>query len=128
MRRDAAMQNAYDVYKELCPTRMVLDRLADKWALLILDRLEDGPMRFNQLRRDIDGISQKVLSQALKKLERDGLLSRTVYPTVPVTVEYALTPLGRTLTDTVSALAHWAERNMNAVLAAQAAYDASARS
>jgi DNA-binding HxlR family transcriptional regulator len=121
------MQNAYDVYKELCPTRMVLDRLADKWALLILDRLEDGPMRFNQLRRDIDGISQKVLSQALKKLERDGLLSRTVYPTVPVTVEYALTPLGHTLTDTVSALAHWAERNMDAVLAAQAAYDASTR-
>ena len=120
------MQTMYDVYKELCPTRMVLDRLADKWALLILDRLQAGPMRFNQLRREIDGISQKVLSQALKKLERDGLLSRTVYPTVPVTVEYALTPLGQTLTDTVSALAHWAERNMGAVLAAQAAYDAGA--
>lgn len=117
---------AYDVYEERCPTRLVLDRLADKWALLILDRLETGPVRFNQLRRDIKGVSQKVLSQTLKKLERDGLVSRAVFATVPVTVEYALTPLGRTLTETVAALAHWAERNMDAVLAAQAAYDGSA--
>ncbi|WP_112661963.1 winged helix-turn-helix transcriptional regulator [Microvirga flavescens] len=118
------MKHAYNVYEDRCPTRLVLDRLADKWALLILDRLEDGPVRFNHLRRDIKGISQKVLSQTLKKLERDGLISRTVFPTVPVTVEYALTPLGLTLTETVSALAHWAERNMDAVLAAQASYDA----
>lgn len=120
------MLQAYNVYEDRCPTRMVLDRLADKWALLILDRLESGPVRFNHLRRDIKGISQKVLSQTLKKLERDGLLSRAVFPTVPVTVEYALTPLGRTLTQTVAALAHWAEHNMDAVLAAQDAYDASA--
>lgn len=117
------MLQAYNVYEDRCPTRMVLDRLADKWALLILDRLESGPVRFNHLRRDIKGISQKVLSQTLKKLERDGLLSRAVFPTVPVTVEYALTPLGRTLTQTVAALAHWAEHNMDAVLAAQEAYD-----
>lgn len=116
----------YDVYELRCPTRMVLDRIADKWAVLILDRLRDGPVRFNHLRRDIKGISQKVLSQTLKKLERDGLVSRAVFPTVPVTVEYALTPLGRTLTDTVAAIAHWAERNMDAVMAAQAAYDARA--
>lgn len=114
----------YDVFEEGCPTRMVLDRIADKWAVLVLDRLEDGPVRFNHLRRDIRGISQKVLSQTLKRLERDGLVSRTVFPTVPVTVEYALTDLGRTLTDTVAALAHWAEHNMDRVLAAQAAYDA----
>lgn len=118
---------AYDVYEENCPTRLVLDRLADKWALLILDRLDDGAVRFNHLRRDIKGISQKVLSQTLKKLERDGLVTRSVFPTVPVTVEYALTPLGRTLTETVSALAHWAEKNMEAVLAAQRAYDAAER-
>lgn len=116
----------YDIYECRCPTRMVLDRLADKWALLILDTLREGPVRFNHLRRVIKGISQKVLSQTLKRLERDGLLTRTVYPTVPVTVEYALTDLGRTLTDTVAALAHWAERNMDQVLAAQAAYDAAA--
>jgi len=120
------MKHAYDVYEDNCPTRQVLARLADKWALLILDRLEDGPVRFNHLRRDIKGISQKVLSQTLKKLERDGLVSRAIFATVPVTVEYALTPLGRTLADTVRALAHWAEHNMDAVLAAQTAYDTTA--
>lgn len=112
-----------DVYEDRCPTRLVLDRIADKWAVLILDRLRGGPVRFNQLRRTIKGISQKVLSQTLKKLERDGLISRAVFATVPVTVEYALTPLGRTLTDTIAALAHWAEHNIEAVLAAQQAYD-----
>lgn len=117
------MKNDYDIYEDRCPTRMVLDRLADKWALLILDRLGDGPVRFNHLRRDIKGLSQKVLSQTLKRLERDGLVSRTVFPTVPVTVEYALTPLGGTLTKAASALAHWAEHNMDAVLKAQKAYD-----
>lgn len=120
------MQHAYDVYEDRCPTRLVLDRIADKWALLVLDRIRNGPVRFNHLRRDIKGVSQKVLSQTLKKLERDGLVSRTVYPTVPVTVEYALTPLGATLTEPVAALAHWAEHNMAAILAAQAAYDAGA--
>ncbi|MGG7539748.1 winged helix-turn-helix transcriptional regulator [Sinorhizobium alkalisoli] len=120
------MKHAYNVFEDRCPTRLVLDRLADKWALLILDRLEGEPVRFNHLRRDIKGISQKVLSQTLKKLERDGLISRAIFPTVPVTVEYTLTSLGRTLTETVSALAHWAEHNMDAVLAAQQAYDARA--
>ena len=117
------MERIYDVYEDRCPTRMVLDRIADKWALLILDKLRLDPVRFNLLRREIKGISQKVLSQTLKKLERDGLISRQVFPTVPVTVEYSLTPLGRTLTDTVAALAHWAEGNMDAVMAAQRAYD-----
>jgi len=119
-----AQDPAFDVYAVCCPTRLVLDRLADKWALLILDRLRHGPVRFNHLRRDIEGVSQKVLSQTLKKLERDGLISRQAFATVPVTVEYAVTPLGHTLGETVSALAHWAEHNMPAVLAAQRAYDA----
>lgn len=118
-----SMLNAYNVFEDRCPTRLLLDRLADKWALLILDRLQEGPLRFNRVRRDIKGISQKVLSQTLKRLERDGLVSRAVFATVPVTVEYSLTPLGQTLNETVSALAHWAERNMDAVLAAQRAYD-----
>ena len=117
------MQHAYDIYEDRCPTRLVLDRLADKWALLILDRLQQEPVRFNQLKREIKGISQKVLSQTLKKLERDGLIVRTVFPTVPVTVEYALSELGNTLNETVSKLAHWAEHNMASVLAAQKAYD-----
>lgn len=120
----STLELPYDVYQDRCPTRLVLDRLADKWALLILDRLKDGPVRFNSLKRDIMRITPKVLSETLRKLERDGLIARAVFATVPVTVEYSLTPLGDTLTDTVSALAHWAELNMDAVLAAQAAYDA----
>lgn len=116
----------YDVYIQTCPTRLVLDRLADKWAVLVLGKLDEQPLRFNQLKREIDGISQKVLSQTLKKLERDGLVSRSVFATVPVTVEYAITPLGRTLTSTVAALTRWAEENIEAVLQAQQKYDRSA--
>jgi DNA-binding HxlR family transcriptional regulator len=119
-----SQQRPYDVYESLCPTRLVLDRLADKWAMLILDRLQTGPVRFNRLKRDINGISQKVLSQTLKKLERDGLLRREVFATVPVTVEYRLSDLGETLKDSVAALTHWAENNMDAVLNAQQEYDA----
>ena len=113
----------FNVYAEHCPTRLVIDRLADKWAVLVLGLLERRSLRFNELRREIEGISQKVLSQVLKKLERDGLVTRTAYPTVPVTVEYAITPLGQTLTSTVAALTRWAEDNMPAILAAQRRYD-----
>jgi len=115
----------YDVFAKNCPTRLVLDRLADKWALLVLNRLSKEPVRFNQLRRDIEGVSQKVLTQTLRNLERDGLISRQIFPTVPVTVEYSLTPLGQTLTKTVATLAHWAEENFDAVLLAQQSFDAS---
>ncbi|CDG82092.1 hxlR-like helix-turn-helix family protein [Janthinobacterium agaricidamnosum NBRC 102515 = DSM 9628] len=102
----------------------MLGRLADKWALLLIDRLSAGErIRFNQLRREIIGISQKVLSQTLKKLERDGLIERQVYNTTPPTVEYALTELGATLGETVERLSHWAETNMQAILEAQTAYD-----
>lgn len=113
----------FDVFDKGCPTRLVLDRLGDKWALLILDRLQRGPTRFNALRRDIQGSSQKVLSQVLKRLERDGIVSRKAFPTVPVTVEYALTPLGITLNEAVATLTHWAELNMSAISLAQQAYD-----
>ncbi|MFM2317421.1 MAG: hypothetical protein RLZZ215_42 [Pseudomonadota bacterium] len=114
----------YNVYASACPTRMIFDRLSDKWTLLILDRLREQPVRFNQLLREIQGISQKMLSQTLKNLERDGLISRQAFPTVPVTVEYSITPLGQTLSNTVNILIHWAEDNGDAVLAAQVAYDA----
>jgi DNA-binding HxlR family transcriptional regulator len=122
----AAMR--YDVFDKNCPTRLVLDRLGDKWALLVLDRLRSTPVRFNALRRSISGVSQKMLSQVLKRLERDGLVTRSLFPTVPVTVEYALTPLGATLTDAVAVLTHWAEANMSHIAAAQAEYDANALS
>jgi DNA-binding HxlR family transcriptional regulator len=114
----------FDVFAERCPTRLVLDRIADKWAVLVLVRLKDEPVRFNQLRRDIQGVSQKVLSQTLKKLERDGLIRREAFATVPVTVEYSITRLGLTLTASIAAIADWAEANIAAVIASQQAYDA----
>jgi DNA-binding HxlR family transcriptional regulator len=101
----------WDAYSAQCPTRQVLDRIADKWAVLILGALSPAPLRFNALLRRIDGVSQKVLSQTLKRLERDGLVSRKAFATVPVTVEYAVTPLGKTLTDSLAVIVQWAEEN-----------------
>jgi len=116
-------QFSYDVYDDRCPTRDVLARLADKWALLVLGRLEREPLRFNHLKREIGGITQKVLTQTLRRLERDGFVFREVYATVPVTVEYSLTPLGKTLTKTVTILARWVEDNMDSILQAQTNFD-----
>lgn len=120
----APQELAYNVYSKDCPARMVFDRLTDKWTLLILGHLRFGTLRFNQLRRDIEGVSQKVLSQTLKKLERDGLIQREVFATMPVTVEYSLTQLGTTLTETIETLTNWAQTNIEAVHAAQQRYDA----
>lgn len=117
-------QPSWNAYATNCPTRLVLDRIADKWAVLVLGLLGNGPVRFNQLRRLIDGISQKMLSQTLKSLERDGLVSRKATPTVPVTVEYSITPLGETLSATVDGLRIWAETHIEKVLVAQQQYDA----
>lgn len=114
---------APNVYDANCPTRMVLDRIADKWAVLVLGLLVDEPVRFNQLRRSIDGLSQKMLSQTLKNLERDGLVHRRAFATVPVTVEYSITPLGRTLAATVDSLRIWAEAHIGDVERAQKRYD-----
>lgn len=116
----------YDVYAKNCPTRMLLDHIADKWTALVLWKISGGPVRFNQLRRDVEGISTKVLSQTLKRLGRDGLISREVFATVPVTVEYAITPLGQTLSEKIAILAEWAETNIEAVLAAQEHFDKAA--
>ena len=113
-----------DVYAASCPTRQILDRVGDKWAVLILLLLRERPMRFNQLRRTIEGISQKMLSQVLKSLERDGLIRRRAIATVPVTVEYSITQLGSTLAAAVDPLRDWAEQNLKEVLAAQRRYDA----
>ena len=112
-----------NAYAPDCPTRQILDRIGDKWAVLILLLLRDETKRFNQLRRAIEGISQKMLSQVLKSLERDGLIRRRVTPTVPVTVEYSRTPLGATLAEAVDPLRDWAEQNLKEVLAAQRRYD-----
>jgi DNA-binding HxlR family transcriptional regulator len=113
-----------NAYASACPTRLVLDRVADKWAVLILGLLRDEPVRFNKMRRQIEGISQKMLSQTLKSLERDGLVDRKAIATVPVTVEYSITPLGKTLCVTVDGLRIWAETHIDKVLKAQKRYDA----
>lgn len=110
-------------YAQDCPTRLVLDRIADKWTVLLLILLARRSWRFNELRREIGGLTQKMASQTLKGLERDGLVKRKVTPTVPVTVEYSITPLGRTLSDTVDNLRIWAEQHMSDVAKAQKLYD-----
>lgn len=112
-----------DVYAANCPTRQLLDRIADKWSTLILMLLSAEDLRFNALKRRIEGVSQKMLSQTLRSLERDGLVSRSVAPTVPVTVTYAITPLGRGLVLALSAMVEWAETCMIEVAAAQRSYD-----
>ena len=119
----AAHSKIPNAYSADCPTRQILDRVGDKWAVLILLLVRDEPMRFNALRRTIEGISQKMLSQVLKSLERDGLIKRRVFPTVPVTVEYSITPLGATLAQKIAAVTEWAEDNIEAVLDAQQRYD-----
>ena len=115
-----------NVYSGTCPTRHVLDLIGDKWATLIVGLLEQQPQRFAALHRQIDGISQKMLTQTLRRLERDGLVQRTVYAEVPPRVEYALTPLGWTLCAPLAALRTWAETNITAVQAAQQRYEQTA--
>jgi DNA-binding HxlR family transcriptional regulator len=115
----------WDVFKARCPTRQVLARIADKWTMLVITALEgEEALRFSELRRRIEGISQKMLTQTVRALERDGLVNRTVYPTVPVTVEYRLTPLGQSLTDAVDAIRDWAYGNMPEIDEARQAFDA----
>lgn len=113
-----------DVYAAQCPTRLLLDRIADKWTTLLLTTLDEGAMRFNALKRRIDGVSQKMLSQTLRQMERDGLVLRHVEATVPVSVTYEITPLGRTLVLALRPMIDWAETRMGDVEAARRSYDA----
>jgi DNA-binding HxlR family transcriptional regulator len=110
-------------YRADCPTRHILDRIGDRWTVLVVGVLSDGDARFSQLGRRLEGVSQKMLTQTLRALERDGLVRRTVYPEVPVRVEYALTEAGRTLCEPLHALQAWAIAHVGAVSAAQEAYD-----
>lgn len=112
-----------DVYAANCPTRLLLDRIADKWTVLLLTTLAAEPMRFNALKRRIEGVSQKMLSQTLRQIERDGLVTRTVEARVPVSVTYAITPLGLTLFQALQPMIDWAETRMPEVGLSQAAYD-----
>jgi DNA-binding HxlR family transcriptional regulator len=110
--------------REDCEVRQILDRIADKWSLLVIALLDERCLRFTELRRAIDGISQRMLTVTLRQLERDGLVRRTVHPVVPPRVDYELTPLGVTLHETIQALVTWTERHQNEIAAARAAYDA----
>lgn len=118
----------YDAFLAGCPSRQLLDRISDKWVALILAALadEDEPrsMRYSELSRRLAGVSQKMLTQTLRSLERDGLLTRTVTPTVPVTVTYELTDLGLSLQEVMKGFKAWAEAHMDQVLANREAYEA----
>ena len=122
----AAADGLTGPFSPTCPTRTVLDTIADRWATLIIDLLAAGPRRFGELRRAIGGISQKMLTQTLRTLERDGLVRRTVYATTPPSVEYALTPLGQTLIEPLGALTAWSVQHIADVLSARDAFDARA--
>lgn len=138
MTASAAQQRAqakieYDAFLAVCPSRQLLDRLANKWSTLILTALgsgpdcagEPGPMRYSELSRLLAGVSQKMLTQTLRALERDGLIARTVVATVPVTVSYELTDLGLSLHETMRVLKLWAQAHMDDVFASRATYDES---
>ncbi|MFF0452745.1 winged helix-turn-helix transcriptional regulator [Nocardia africana] len=126
--RTAAQRRAqagaeYDAYLAQCPARQLLDRIADKWVSLAVNALADGPQRYSDLQRRLASVSQKMLTQTLRNLERDGLISRTVTPTVPVRVDYELTPLGHSLLPVMRAVKDWAEQNMDQVHAARERYE-----
>jgi DNA-binding HxlR family transcriptional regulator len=110
-------------YNADCPTRRILDRIGDRWTVLIIGVLGEGDARFSELKRRVEGISQKMLTQTLRGLERDGLVTRTAYAEVPVRVEYSLTNAGRTLLEPLSALQTWAIEHLGDVTASQDAYD-----
>jgi DNA-binding HxlR family transcriptional regulator len=110
-------------YRADCPTRRILDRIGDRWTVLIVGALWDGSARFSELRRRIEGISQKMLTQTLRGLERDGLVHRTVHAEVPVRVEYTLTEAGTTLREPLRALQEWSIANHGHVSASQETYD-----
>lgn len=114
---------SWNAYQAACPTRLMLNRIADKWTVLVLGLLETETKRFSTLQRQIGGISQKMLTQTLRGLERDGLIARTVYPEVPPRVEYAITPLGKTLVGLLAALRIWSETHIEEVQEAQNRYD-----
>lgn len=115
---------AADPYMAGCPTRRILDRIGDRWTVLIVGALGEGTLRFNELRRRVAGISQKMLTQTLRELERDGIVRRTVHPEVPVRVEYRLTSAGESLRDPLRALEKWSIEHLGGVLDDQSEYDA----
>ncbi|MFF4113397.1 winged helix-turn-helix transcriptional regulator [Streptomyces sp. NPDC001714] len=114
----------YDAFIRACPTNQLLDRISDKWVSLVVCALSPGPMRYSELARKIAGVSPKMLTQTLRSLERDGILARTVTPSVPVRVDYELTPLGLSLSLLLAGVKDWAETHIEEVHEARERYDA----
>ena len=123
-RKRVEAKQAYDAFMADCPSRKLLDRISDKWVALALAALADGPQRYSELNRRLAGVSQKMLTQTLRTLERDGLVTRTVTASVPVRVDYELTPLGHELFPVMIAIKNWAETHMDRVFEARAQFDA----
>lgn len=115
-----AVKSKASVMNSSCASREALDRIADKWTALIIRVLADGTKRHSELRREIGGISQKMLTQTLRSLERDGLVTRKIHAVVPPMVEYSLTPLGKSLTEPLEAICRWAEKHLPELQAARA--------
>jgi DNA-binding HxlR family transcriptional regulator len=113
-----------DAYLKGCASRTVLDVIANKWTNLVVCALRDRPMRFGEMRRRLEGVTQKMLTQTLRALERNGLVTRTMYPTIPPRVDYALTDLGRDVAALLDGLRHWAEAHVAEITAARERYDA----
>ncbi|PJJ63753.1 winged helix-turn-helix transcriptional regulator [Compostimonas suwonensis] len=120
---DGAEYPALDPYREGCPTRRVLDRVGDRWTVLIVGALGGGPRRFSELLRRVEGISQKMLTQTLRGLERDGLVSRAAHLEVPVRVEYELTEAGHSLLEPLRALENWAIEHYTGIARSRTDYD-----
>jgi DNA-binding HxlR family transcriptional regulator len=108
-----ARHDHHDVYAAQCPCREILDLLANKWSALVIGALEDGPHRFGDLQRRLQGVSPKVLTQTLRRLQKHGFVDRTVYPEVPLHVEYTLTEPGRSVSEPLAALRSWVESNLD---------------
>lgn len=122
---ETALAPKVPAFERDCPIRLVLDRIADKWTVMIMSLLSDGvPHRFSDLRRNVEGISQKMLTQTLRDLERDGLVVRTLYAEIPPRVEYAITPLGVTLCGPISQLGEWACTYVDEIKRSQVKFDA----
>jgi len=114
----------WDPYRQDCPSRRLLDRIGDRWTVLIVGALDPGPQRFGALAARVGGISQKMLAQTLRSLERDGFVTRTVFAEIPPRVEYELTPLGRSLQTPLRALEEWAVTHMSDVVEHEREYSA----
>ena len=119
----ASMASAVCSQSAACPTRQVVGRIGDKWTLLVLDALGEGTLRLSRLRSEVEGISQKMLTQTLRALERDGIILRHVYATIPPKVEYSLTPLGESLGKAMATVRNWSYAHMDEIVGARQVYD-----